>query len=98
MDFSLTPEHEMTRRIVREFTEQEVAPVIKDHDRAQTVNFHALSRIAEPGILGICIPARYGGAGMDHVCLGLASVELYAYALGYREDRPQRRELPPYEV
>ena len=44
MDFSLTPEHEMTRRMVREFAEQEVAPVIKDHDRAQTVNLYALSR------------------------------------------------------
>jgi alkylation response protein AidB-like acyl-CoA dehydrogenase len=58
----------MTRRMAREFAEQEVAPVIKDHDRAQTVNFHALSRMAELCILGICIPARYGGAGMDYVC------------------------------
>jgi alkylation response protein AidB-like acyl-CoA dehydrogenase len=67
MDFSLTPEHEMTRRMVREFAEQEVSPVINDHDRAQTVNLYALSRMAELGILGICIPARYGGAGMDYV-------------------------------
>lgn len=53
MEFSLTPEDEMTRRIVWEFAEQEVAPVINDRDRAQTVNFHALSRMAELGILGM---------------------------------------------
>jgi hypothetical protein len=53
MDSSLTPEHEITRRMVREFAEQEVAPLIKDHDRAQMVNFHSLSRTAGPGILGM---------------------------------------------
>ena len=76
MDFSLTPEHEMTRQMVREFAEREAAPTIKEHDRAQEVNHDLLRRMAELGILGICIPARYGGAGMDYVCLGLACEEL----------------------
>jgi alkylation response protein AidB-like acyl-CoA dehydrogenase len=76
MDFSLTPEHEITRRMVREFPEQEVALVIKDHDRAPTVNFHALSLMAELDIQGIRIPARHGGAGVDRICLGLACEEL----------------------
>jgi len=76
MDFSLTPEHEMTRQMVREFAEREVAPIIKEYDRAHKINLDALSRMAELGILGICIPARYGGAGMDYICLGLACEEL----------------------
>jgi glutaryl-CoA dehydrogenase (non-decarboxylating) len=76
MDFSLTPEHEMTRRMVREFAVREVAPVIKEYDRAQEANLDVLARMAELGLLGICIPARYGGAGMDYVCLGLACEEL----------------------
>jgi hypothetical protein len=76
MDLSLTPEHEMTRQMVRDFAEREVAPVIKEYDRAQEVNLGFLSRMGELGILGICIPTRYGGAGMDYVCLGLACEEL----------------------
>jgi len=76
MDFSLTPEHQMTRRMVREFAEREVAPTIKEYDRAHKVNLDAIHRMAELGLLGICIPARYGGAGMDYVCLGLACEEL----------------------
>jgi glutaryl-CoA dehydrogenase (non-decarboxylating) len=76
MDFSLTPEHEMTRQMVRDFAEREVAPVIKEYDRAQEANLDFLSRMGELGILGICIPTRYGGAGMDYVCLGLACEEL----------------------
>jgi alkylation response protein AidB-like acyl-CoA dehydrogenase len=76
MDFSLTPEHEMTRRMVRDFAEREVAPIIKEYDRAQKANLDVLARMGELGLLGICIPARYGGAGMDYVCLGLACEEL----------------------
>jgi glutaryl-CoA dehydrogenase (non-decarboxylating) len=76
MNFSLTPEQEMTRQMVREFAEREVAPLIKEYDRAQKINPDFLSRLAELSILGICIPTQYGGAGMDYVCLGLACEEL----------------------
>jgi len=76
MDFSLSPEHDMTRHMVREFAEREVAPTIKEYDRAQQANLNALQRMAELGLLGICIPTCYGGAGMDYVCLGLACEEL----------------------
>jgi len=63
MDFSLTPEHEMTRQMVREFAEREVAPTIKECNRAHRINLDALPRMAELGILGIYIPTCYGGAG-----------------------------------
>ena len=58
MDFSLSPEHEMTRQMVREFAEREVAPTIKEYDRAHKVNLDILSRMAELGLLGICVPTR----------------------------------------
>jgi glutaryl-CoA dehydrogenase (non-decarboxylating) len=32
--------------------------------------------MAELGLLGICVPPQYGGAGMDYLCLGVASEEL----------------------
>lgn len=76
IDFSLTPEQEMTRQMVREFAEREVAPIIKEQDRAHRYNVHILERMGELGILGISIPTRYGGAGMDYICLGLACEEL----------------------
>ncbi|HET91046.1 MAG TPA: butyryl-CoA dehydrogenase [Chloroflexi bacterium] len=76
MDFSLTSEQEMTRQMVREFAERKVSPVIKEYDRSHRPNLDALGRMAELGILGICIPVRYGGAGMDYICLGLACEEL----------------------
>jgi len=76
MDFNLTEEHEMVARMVRDFAEKEVAPVIKDYDREHKVHRDAIRRMGELGILGICIPVRYGGQGMDYISLGLVCEEL----------------------
>ncbi|HEC33991.1 MAG TPA: butyryl-CoA dehydrogenase [Chloroflexi bacterium] len=76
MDFSLTEEQQMVVRMVRDFAEKEVAPAIKEYDRAHRVNRDAMRRMAELGILGICVPVRYGGQGMDYVTLGLVCEEL----------------------
>ncbi len=76
MDFALTDEQRMTQQMVREFARKEVAPVIRDYDRAQQMAPFVLPRLAELGILGICLPLRYGGQGMDYISLGLACEEL----------------------
>ena len=76
MDFRLTSEHEMVQKMVRDFARKEVAPIIKEADREQEMAPHILPMMGEMGILGICIPERYGGQGMDYISLGLASEEL----------------------
>lgn len=76
MDFTLGPEHEMTAKMVRDFAEKEVAPVIKEHDRQQKHIPWVFKRMGELGLLGICLPVRYGGAGMDYISLGLTCEEL----------------------
>jgi len=62
--------------MVRGFAQKEVTPVIKEADRNQQMAPFVLPRMAELGILGICIPVRYGGQGMDYISLGLACEEL----------------------
>ncbi len=76
MDFRLSEEHEMVRQMVHEFAEKEIRPIIKDYDRRQEYPMELLPKMAELGILGICIPVRYGGAGMDYISLGIVSEEL----------------------
>jgi alkylation response protein AidB-like acyl-CoA dehydrogenase len=78
MDFKLTEEHRMVQKMVRDFAQKEVAPVIKEYDREQEMAPFVLSRMAELGILGICIPVKFGGQGMDYISLGLACEELEA--------------------
>ena len=78
MDFSLNEEQRMVQKMVRDFAEREVAPIIKESDRKQEMAPFILPRMAELGILGLCIPVRYGGQGMDYISLGLACEELEA--------------------
>ena len=78
MDFALTDEHRMVQQMVKGFAQKEVSPVIKEYDRKQDMPPFILPRMAELGILGICLPVRYGGQGMDYIALGLACEELEA--------------------
>ena len=78
MDFSFSPEHQMTQKMVRDFAQKEIAPVIKEYDRKQEPIPFALQRMGALGILGLPFPVRYGGAGMDYIAWGLACEELEA--------------------
>jgi alkylation response protein AidB-like acyl-CoA dehydrogenase len=78
MDFTLDPEHLMVQKMVRDFAQKEVQPTIKDWDRRQQMNPETLPRLAELGILGICLPVKYGGQGFDYISLGLVCEELEA--------------------
>ncbi len=76
MDFQLTDEHRMVQQMVRDFAQKEVAPIVKEYDRRHEPMPGVLERMGELGILGISIPVKYGGQGMDYISLGLVSEEL----------------------
>ena len=76
IDLELTEEQRLLEQTVREWAGREVAPRIKDLDRAHAFDPTILPQMAELGLLGISVPVEYGGAGMDYICLGLASEEL----------------------
>jgi glutaryl-CoA dehydrogenase (non-decarboxylating) len=76
MDFALTEEHQLIRKAAREFAEREIVPYVQEHDRAQEFDRSLLPKMAAQGFLGICIPTRYGGVGMDYIALALVCEEL----------------------
>jgi glutaryl-CoA dehydrogenase (non-decarboxylating) len=78
MEFSLSSEHRMLQKTVRDFARKEVAPVIKEYDRKQEPIPWVLDRMGELGLLGLPFPVRYGGQGMDYLSLGIACEELEA--------------------
>lgn len=78
MNLGLSEEHKMVQKMVRDFAAKEVAPTIQEQDRKGEMAPHVIPRMAELGILGICLPVRYGGQGMDYISLGLACEELEA--------------------
>ncbi len=78
MDFQLNEEQQMVAKMVRDFANKEVAPTIKEWDQKQEMDPSTLPRMAELGILGVSLPVRYGGQGMDYISLGLVCEELEA--------------------
>jgi len=76
IDFDFTDEHRLLEQSVREWGRNEVAPKIHELDREHRFDPDILPQMAKLGLLGICVPSAYGGAGMDYVSLGIASEEL----------------------
>src|SRR5712691_6820912 len=77
IDFDLTDDQRLLEQSVREWAGREIAPNIHDADRAHRFDRErVLGGMAALGLLGISVPQEYGGAGMDYICLGLASEEL----------------------
>ena len=76
MDFHLSDEHKMIEKMAYDFTRREVMPIIKEHDRAHTYPHELLPKMADLGFLGLCLPVRYGGAGLDFISLGIVSEAL----------------------
>jgi len=76
INLDLTEEQLLLEASVREWAAREVAPHIRECDREHRFDPRVLPQMADLGLLGVCVPAEYGGAGMDYLALGIASEEL----------------------
>ena len=76
MNFDLGDEHRLLELSTREWAAKEVAPRIQELDRQHRFDLELFPKMAELGLLGVCVPGQYGGAGMDYISLGLACEEL----------------------
>lgn len=76
MQFKLSDEHEMLRKMVRDFAENEVAPTAAVRDEEARFDREIFDKMAELGLTGIPWPEEYGGAGMDFLAYCIAIEEL----------------------
>jgi len=74
--FDLEEEQRAVEKMVRDWAAKTVAPRIHDLDREHRFERGFLKDLAAMGLMGVCIPEAYGGAGMDYIALGLVSEEL----------------------
>src|ERR671918_1211640 len=75
MDFDLSPDHDLLRRTVRDFAEQEVAPVAEELDRDKRFPYEIVARMGELGWMGIPFPEDVGGSGGSTLQYALAVEE-----------------------
>ncbi|MBC5636170.1 acyl-CoA dehydrogenase family protein [Ornithinibacillus sp. BX22] len=76
MNFNFTEEQNMLRETVRSFVDKEIMPYIADWDREGQFDQNIYNRLAELGLMGVCIPEEYGGSGMDYNALAIVCEEL----------------------
>lgn len=76
MDFDLSPDHELMRRTVRDFAEQEVAPIAEELDREKRFPYELVRKMGALGWMGIPFPEDVGGAGGDSLAYAIAVEEL----------------------
>ncbi|MBO1001427.1 acyl-CoA dehydrogenase family protein [Pseudogracilibacillus auburnensis] len=76
MDFQFTEEQNMLRSSVRSFVDKEIMPHIAEWDRAGKFEPSIMEKLADLGLMGVCIPEKYGGSGMDYNALAIVCEEL----------------------
>ncbi|MFN3308633.1 MAG: acyl-CoA dehydrogenase family protein [Anaerolineales bacterium] len=76
MNFELTFEQRMWKEAVHEFVAREVKPKAKEVDEKGEVNWTAIHKMGNLGLLGLNVPEEYGGAGVDAVSAAIAIEEL----------------------
>lgn len=76
MDFQFSDEQLMLRQSVRHFVDREIIPKIAEWDAKGGFDPAIWKQLAQLGLLGICIPEKYGGSGMDYNSLAIACEEL----------------------
>ena len=75
-DIYLDDHHHMLREMVRQFAEEEVAPVAARHDEEESFPWENAAKMAELDLFGIPVPEEWGGAGMDLLSAVIAVEEL----------------------
>jgi alkylation response protein AidB-like acyl-CoA dehydrogenase len=76
VDFDLSDDHRLLQRTVREFADNEIAPVAEELDRTKAFPYEIVRKLGELNLMGIPFPERYGGAGADSLAYALAVEEL----------------------
>lgn len=76
MDFSFTEEQNMVRKLVRSFVDKEIMPYIQEWDAQGIFEVEIMKRLGELDLMGVCIPEKYGGSGMDYNTLAIVCEEL----------------------
>ncbi len=84
LDFSLSQEQTDLQTMVRKFTKAEILPNIQKWDEDHHFERSVIDKLADLGLMGVCIPEEYGGAGMDYNSLAIVCDELEYGDTAYR--------------
>ena len=76
MDFVLSKEHQLLRKMYRDFAEKEVKPLAEELDEEERFPMETVEKMAKLGMMGVYFPKKYGGAGSDVLAYAMCVEEL----------------------
>ena len=76
MDFELSAEQREIQALARDFAREQIEPNAAEWDREHRFPRELFAQLAELGLMGVCVPEEYGGAGADFVSYILVLEEL----------------------
>lgn len=76
MNLTLSEEHEMLRQATRDFAQKEIVPIAAEFDESGEFPLETIRKMGAMGLMGIEVPEKYGGAGMDVIAYALAMIEI----------------------
>ena len=76
MDFVLSKEHQLLRKMYRDFAENEVKPLAEELDEEERFPMETVEKMAKLGMMGVYFPKKYGGAGADVLAYAMCVEEL----------------------
>jgi alkylation response protein AidB-like acyl-CoA dehydrogenase len=76
MNFELTEEQQMIRKMVRDFAENEIAPIAQETDQSGQFPRETIRKMGKLGLMGLPFSEEYGGAGADTISYAIAMEEI----------------------
>jgi glutaryl-CoA dehydrogenase len=98
MDSLLSEEETLVRNTVREFVDDHVIPIIEKHNREACFPAQLVKPMAELGLFGATLPAKYGCAELNNVAYGLMMQELERGDSGIRSFASVQSSLVMYPI
>jgi len=76
LDFSLTDEQKLFQKTIREFCEKEIKPISEKIDKEDYFPEDLYKKMGRMGLMGMTVPQKYGGAGIDRISYMIALEEI----------------------
>ncbi|MBU1320226.1 MAG: acyl-CoA dehydrogenase family protein [candidate division Zixibacteria bacterium] len=76
IDFEFTDDYNTVAQLARDVVHKYLKPKITELDREAKYDPDFAGHLKDADLLGVCIPEKYGGMGMDHISLGLVCEEM----------------------
>jgi len=76
MEFQLTEQQQLFKKTVRAFAEKEIKPLAIKIDKEEYFPWELYKKMGKLGLMGMTVPKKYGGAGIDKICYMIALEEI----------------------